>query len=241
MSPTEFTTHVAEMHTMASVIVVELPQLYIIRHQDDLPLHDSTRAYALNSRQSVILRERMTARGIWNGCRPSIVFGGIDNFSSDELRGIFIHELAHLTPVLPDVFPFEPSAAVEQFSREMFTECERDTVPRTQEPWLQGGNHGADFVRRALHLHFRAINAGWAMSYRVLNIAGARYGLSDAWRYSVALADEPHRMRGASFDEIESTPPPAAFSQVFESNKQRFAGWLARVNQKDEHDHSRTK
>lgn len=126
--------------------------------------------------------------------------------------GFVVHELAHIldrpAPVAdrtgdaPELIKFESLVVATADSR----------PPRIDIPAYFG--HADTFIRIALHLRFRAEQAGVYLSPAQL-CAGYRYGLSHAQRYADALGDEPEQMADSLFRDILALDPPQAFSSLW--------------------------
>jgi hypothetical protein len=108
---------------------------------------------------------------------------------------LLLHELAHLLPV-------------GQFD-----------MTDAGDPW---DRHGPQFIRRVLHLHHRVTTRGQVANLFECAAAGRAYGLSSIRHYAQALGDEPARMAGASFAEIEAAPLPPRFAELFASDVQSW-------------------
>lgn len=174
----------------------------------------------------------LRAAGRWRGVRPIVVFDEelIDRhahqhgWSPEKLTTtVFVHELGHCLPFesLPD--PVAQDIEPDQTTLDRSAARYRRFVdaPPRPEPWA---GHGHEFIRRALHLWWRADQAGCKIPLSILG-CGRAYGLSHAREYLRALGNEPARMHDATFAEIEATPPPAEFVELFESDT---TAWLDR-------------
>jgi hypothetical protein len=123
-----------------------------------------------------------------------------------------LHELGHIldrpalfedrTGVDPDKLLFEALVVADCTKR----------PPREDIPLYHG--HEVGFIRIALHLCYRAQQAGFD-AYHAALCAGYRYGLSHASLYLEALGDEPARCAGMLFRDIAKTKPPPAFSSLW--------------------------
>lgn len=170
------------------------------------------------------LRRWLIDRHEWRGVLPVIALdmASIRESAADlpctahhlALR-TFLHEVGHAVPfydlggdIRREPTPAQLSAAADSFAK--FAARPDDTPV----PWA---HHGLWFVRAVLHLHYRAIVAGFDIPGDA-PCAGFGYALSPAWVYAEALADEPQRMRSATFRQIKNTEPPAAFVELFNNN-----------------------
>lgn len=169
-----------------------------------------------------LLKENLVAEGLWKGTGFAVIYYQANPLA--KLLGTTLHECSHLvlaSPPGPDVdTPAEDLAewreAAQQWGRNAAT-------PNPDFPNWAGG-HGEPFTRVALHLHFRAWQAGYEIGLPEMNIAGANYELSPSWRFMHALGDEPRRMANLPFAEILDTKSPQPFRDLFEADAKR---WLA--------------
>jgi hypothetical protein len=128
---------------------------------------------------------------------------------------VVLHERAHqLAAQLSSFYPLvarvisadEP--AIAAFRASGFDEAKR---------WFPWGAHGERFTRICIHLERRVMAAGFDLPAPChLMYGGTRYGLPPAWRLSAALGDEPERMAGRTFAEIDDQPAPKAFTDIFQ-------------------------
>ena len=81
--------------------------------------------------------------------------------------------------------------------------------------------HEEQFIRIALHLHYRAALAGVDTIPNLL-CAGRRYCLSHAHRYIEAIGDEPADLLELPFAEISRSPPPEAFIALWLNDVSRY-------------------
>jgi hypothetical protein len=167
------------------------------------------------------LRDVLVERGEWRGPGRIVVFDmeGIkqdcDNLRRAVLQ-VLLHELAHCLPVPVQTKDREPST----ISRLADILAHKQFVAAPVQPTI-AGDHGGPFVRRCVHVWHRALWAGFHANIWSI-CAGGRYGLAHAYDYIEALADEPLRLRGETFASIEEIEPPAAFSRLWDSDKQKL-------------------
>lgn len=155
----------------------------------------------------------------YRGRGPCVVVNDIalaEEISGDALAyrtlTIILHELAH---VLDRPALYEDRTGVDP-NRILFESLvvanATASPPRGDIPLYYG--HEVGFIRIALHLVHRAEQAGFEVRPGAV-CAGYCYGLSSAYRYQLALGDEPARCTGMTFREIITTKPPQAFSSLW--------------------------
>lgn len=208
----------SEFRTMALHIAPELQAggLYVIDQPATwaAPINCNAYCFAL---VPDFVRNFLMAQGNWQGFAPGIVFVEPPS-DDDESRGTFLHELAHGVPVLPAPRPdYKASVLTLAFENQVFA-----TFAKGEPPAERWAHHDHRFIRRALHLHARAVDAGWAVRFSSLGAGGIKYALGSILEYREALGDEPWRLRSADFDTIEATPSPAAFAALWERDQRRY-------------------
>jgi hypothetical protein len=183
-----------------------------------LGAHETEPIYKLNPNSeraitgaalSIELRELLVTTGVWQGPGFAAVFILDSFFDQRELLGVVLHEFCHdaetrrgverLVSGLPDnvirSFAFKPGTT---------TEPTRDV-----RPWH---GHGPAFARLAVHVHYRAIAAGWdLMAYSIFH--SSRYFLAKMRLYAEALGDEPERLKLLTMADVSATTPPASFTE----------------------------
>jgi len=165
-------------------------------------------------RPDAAIRKQIVESGQWEGVGNIIVLA--QDFQGEELAGILCHECAHATPYCPfDFEDYEPTEAEAKHEAEVVAAWAM-SPPTSGPPW--GYSHGLQFVRRCLHLHYRAECSGVSLPLPTLHCAGSNYGLSLLSKYKRALGDEPKRFMGARFGEIEVTAMPSDFQSLFDSD-----------------------
>ena len=145
--------------------------------------------------------------------------------------GIAIHEVAHgagwrrphLLPTLP------PTQAAETVVRWAARVDEPEQVP-----WAE---HGADFVRLALHCHHRAErHLGVTIALESLAACPTDFGLSNTiFECRRALGDEPQAMASETWAVVRSTAPPRAFQDLWRHD---VTVWLDSIPEPTEKQHA---
>jgi hypothetical protein len=139
--------------------------------------------------------------------------------TGEELNGLFVHELAHVAKTAPTLLervspPPVLTAEQEREAAHKFVEaCAGVQIP----PWH--GDHGDTFLRRAIHLMHRAVEAGYWLDPTDVY---SDYGVSPIYDYMAALGDEPERMMGWPMSRIEATAPPAAFCELWAADTTKW-------------------
>ncbi|MCE9556750.1 MAG: hypothetical protein K8T91_25655 [Planctomycetes bacterium] len=169
-------------------------------------------------RPDAAIREALILSGQWEGPGNIIVLGR--DFQGEELTGILAHEGAHCLPFCPFDFDDRAPTKAEAEREAEAVAAWASSPPVSGPPWEH--SHGLQFVRRVLHLHYRAERSGVSVPLPTLHCAGPHYGLSGLWKYKRALGNEPERFMGATFGEIEATAVPSDFQLLFDSD---LAAW----------------
>ena len=205
-----------EFRALALAIAPELADsaLTILEHQPGWDCPPGAVAYALRG-PSLPIRDYLIASGQWRGEWGSFLIYVPPLPSREKALGTLLHELSHLLPPKPPIADTlgETDAEAAAFQSGLFAGmlALRDR-PEEYQPWR---GHDCRFIRRAIHLRHRAAALGVQVPLKALSIAGERYGLSDWGDYQLALNTEPLRLSGKSFAEIERTPPPPKFAELF--------------------------
>lgn len=199
--------NLAPLHKLARRIAPELTGLVILSHPEGWPpVAPGTIAYVPRGR-NLLLRQWLIERGLWGGIWPPCVVWVDPPKCEEDRLGVFLHELGHALPAenLPDL-PCEPSPAEYGEQVAMLSSA----VARQSVPW-QGHDH--QWLRFALHAWHRA---GRTVSLDSLCLQTHPYQ-SPPWLSLSLLGDEPERMAGKSFAEIQATPAPADFIDCWQS------------------------
>lgn len=226
-----------ECRRLAAAVAPELREypLYLLdTRETNRPEHSNVYSgYTMRGgRIDPHLRNVLKARGKWRGPGPIIVLcvpmlaHAAEGFRVKTLQ-VMLHELAH---VLPAVRLREPTGQNPEVAAKWRYEHALSYEDDSQRGQIEAAikdadDHGARFIRVALHLWIRAVRAGWLLPLTWL-CAGHVTNLSPVgWfsppsRYLEALDDEPIRMAEATFAEIEATDPPAEFSRLWEYDLQ---------------------
>lgn len=210
----------APLHNLARRIAPEIPRLYVLAANElDLPKRAGCLGWATNF--CISIRESLVNAGKWQGQAPMIVLDveRIDDEAAEfgfhrelYLAHTFVHELGHIVPYveIPELTQ-EPSTAILDWQRAAYAASN----VRRSLPWY---GHDDKFTRRTLHLWWRAVQAGCNIPLGGL-CCGFSYRLSHPAIYLEALGNECEHMAAATFTEIESTAPPKAFAEIFQSDK----------------------
>ncbi len=162
----------------------------------------------------------------WQGRGPCMVVNDVSITDEHFLEDVdvvamstVLHELAHIldrpSPVDPQSLPSEDRIEFETLVISNAARHEHRPLPT---PYF---GHEDQFIRIALHLHYRAALAG-VESIPNLLCAGRRYGLSHAHRYIEAIGDEPADLLELPIAEISRSPPPEAFIALWQSDVRRY-------------------
>ena len=155
----------------------------------------------------------------YRGRGPCIVVNDIalaEEFGGENLayrtQTVILHELAH---VLDRPALYEDRTGVDpiRILFESLIVANVTASPLREDIPLYHG-HEVGFIRIALHLVHRAEQASFEVRPGAI-CAGYHYGLSSAYRYQVALGDEPARCASMSFRDIRAMKPPPAFSSLW--------------------------
>jgi hypothetical protein len=165
----------------------------------------TTAAYASQGRD-LRVRDELVRLNRWHGeYRGAIVF------IEEPTLPLLLHELAHVLPRREPLSDIEPSA--EQRAAQIVATLQWAHGPRSESvPWE---GHDARWIRRAIHLHYRAKEAGHDCNLHAMQVAGDHYGLSHVGEYASALSYEPMQLRFKTFAQIEQEPMPERFVKLF--------------------------
>ena len=162
----------------------------------------------------------------WHGRGPCIVLNDVsiadEHFPEDVdivAMSIVLHELAHILdrPMQVDLQSLPSDDRIE-FETMVIANAARHEFRPLPTPYF---GHEDQFIRIALHLHFRAARASVETIPNLL-CSGRRYCLSHAHRYIEAIGDEPADLPEIAFTEISRSPPPEAFIALWLNDVSRY-------------------
>ncbi len=212
--------------------------LYVIPHADlpsELRMSDGLEGFTTRY-LDLILRPTLEQLGRWRGRGPAMVVNP-EAIASDlaergrparrrcfapTFLGDVLHELAHILDAGMIGEPEPPANLVTFAALALKAELDGVTAPTNGPsatiPWRC---HEAAFIRIALHLAHRARAFGtWLQSEDVFD--AVEYDLSPTRRYAEALGDEPARLAGCPFANIQAMPQPAAFAELWQADVLRW-------------------
>lgn len=198
--------------------------LYLLA-QSKLPVGLSTQHhYAFtHPRADLMYRDHIAP---WFGRGPCAVIndiGIVEDFAPEDheyaIIGIVLHELAHILD-RPALFDEQDCDDPDRLLFDAMVLAEASKHPfRSDVPMYFG--HGPSFVRIAIHLAYRATQAGFDIKPAGI-VATHRLGLSPTAAYEDALGDEPHRCLDSGFRELLATEPPTEFTQLWAADMHRY-------------------
>lgn len=192
--------------------------LQLLRHVEGWICPSDASAYAVRG-PHIGIRDELRRRAEWPGSWGSyIVFREVPA-DRNTLRGVALHEAAHLLPAKVPVADDGEEPNAEQLAyhrKKLQTWAEGELEP---DPWT---GHEADFIANCLHLHRRAQLAGGDIPFSDMNFAGRNYGLSMPAVYQFELGCLPEAYQQLTFHEIQSEPLPKRFVTLFENDKRAF-------------------
>lgn len=194
--------------------------LYVMRPPAGFPPLDNMRGVAVQPIDWTVRRDLIESH-VWQGPGPTIIVSNaLDIDDAESLKGLALHEAAHLLPAMQPPEDREPSGEEVEAQSQLMTAWAVEPLSQLlPEPWQ---SHDAQFIRRCLHLWQRAIQLGHEIALPAIGFAGSQYGLSGAWRYRRALGGEPASMIDATFAEINETQLPTEFAELWASD---VAAW----------------
>jgi hypothetical protein len=204
-----------DLHALALQLAPELvaADLRIIEHQPHWPKPAVAVAYAIYGKHLPI-RQYLASRGEWSGRWGSFIV------SCEPLTiATLLHELAHVLPAREPLIDDGDEPTPEQVGFQS-GQLKAWSVGYSDAPPWRG--HDLKFIRRAIHLHYRASQCGVNVSLNDFPVAGPCYGLSMPEEYRVELATEPQRMTKKSFAEIDAEPMPPRFAKLFANDAGRY-------------------
>ncbi len=183
----------------------------VLEHQPNWLCHPRAAAYATYGRHFDI-RDYLRSTGEWAGVWGSyvVIVPPLPDFS--QACGLLVHELSHCLPARPTIVDDCEPSAVQRDVQTGQLMAWAATGSHSIEPWA---GHGAEFIRRAVHLRHRAARLGIDIALADANVAGVNYGLSHPSEYETELATEPLRMMLKPFSEIDAEPIPPRFARLF--------------------------
>jgi len=184
---------------LAHQIAPELRDRLVIRHEPAWPAPPGVTAWATRQRDGL----------------------GAITFVQEPTIEVALHEAAHVLPAVePMAVPAMTAAgvAVQLETIDMWLRGDYLTNP-DRLPWTA---HGLDWVRRVIHLWYRAESAG--VTVRQCDFRAVDWADHDIGEYRARLGWEPVRCRTWSFAAIESLPLPEYFSDLFKRDQ---AAWEA--------------
>ncbi len=196
-----------KLHEIALQLAPELASagLRLFRHEDDWPIRKGVSAYCVIGRH-IAIRNTLRLRGEWLGH-----WGAFIVFVDRPTLGLLLHEMGHRLPAEP-LIPDNIEPMAEHVAAEVAYLTREPEQNTSRKPWE---GHDAAWIRRTLHLHWRAWQLGYEVGLPEMQVAGPIYGLSQPWQYMHALDDEYERMAGATFSEIEAEPMPTEFIELW--------------------------
>jgi len=167
------------------------------------------------------LRERI-GQG-WQGPGPVVCLlpqdieaeWGPEHFR-DGVLNTLLHELGHVLP--PAKIPQDDFAdlfdvpALREWQRQKWAEADARPAP---VPGTADDPHDWQFIRRVCHLWARAKRAGWDIPSIGL-FGGSLWFVCQPAHWITALFRELVDMQDATFAQIQNSPPPDEFMQMWE-------------------------
>ena len=193
--------------------------LYIVDGEttfDDLPEARGCLgwAFTMTGIEHIPFRERIDA---WKGAGPIIALceGAIRDAYGDDfdagLRETMCHEIAHIVPEKP----FVEIESLKDIDPEFVRSHQLSKLATAATKPQYAGMHDHRFIRRVLHVWFRAILFGWHVPcYRLFGPDSETY--CQPPHYLAALMGELTSMQGMTFGEIEAATPPTGFTELWE-------------------------
>ena len=170
------------------------------------PIRDCSRAFTGIGANDFVLRDELIRLGRWPG--PCHIIAFCMPLERMQLLAIALHELAHLLPSFPPADDFDPSPELRSLQAESFAKQLDNRDNESRPPWIR---HEIAFVRRCVHLHARAWDAGIEVGAGDIHFGGTQYGMSAHWKYLRLFENEARRMLCQPFDVIDNEPyPPEA-------------------------------
>jgi hypothetical protein len=130
---------------------------------------------------------------------------------------VMVHELAHILP-RADV-PEPNDSGFQRLADDVFAKMSNQWFERPDVEDLDA-MHDLAFIRRACHLTWRAVEAGYDVDIRDVH---RQFGLCMRLFYGL-FTPEAALMAGWSFGQIMATPPPAAAVERWEEDQAFLMG-----------------
>jgi len=198
-------------HNLALQIAPELADwpLYLVPTEPAWLPHDCLGAHL--SWIDPLWMTRLQERGQWRGNGRLIALAAEAlELPRQYLCGVVTHELAHALPAIEPSRLFAPTAENLALCQQWAAETAAQTVDDC--PGGSADMHGAGFVRRLIHLRYRALQAGITIPWDAFNV---RHGPGHVSIMARLLGDEPARLARLLFSDIETTPPPPGFPALW--------------------------
>ncbi len=210
-----------ECETLALQLAPELgaSPLYFVNVPLGHPRQETCAAFTSRGAINFSIRHELIAAGRYRGPGPMIAFCDNTMWRTATLA-VALHEVSHNLPYQQPQADFEPSEALRNLQRICIENQIADDSKRLIRPW--NGDHDLGFIRRCLHLHWRAWQIGYEIGAGDMYFAGNYYGLSPHWMYLHAIGIEPQRMANESFEAIEAEPYPTEFIELWRNDVGRW-------------------
>jgi len=200
-------------HNLALQVAPELADwpLYLVPCEPAWLPHDCLGAHL--SWIDPLWMTRLQERGQWRGNGRLIALAAEAlELPRQYLCGVVTHELAHALPAIEPSRLFAPTAENLALCQQWAAEDARQGVD--DFPGGSAEMHGAGWVRRLVHLRYRALQAGVTIPWSAFNV---RHGQCHISIMARRLGDEPARLASASFQEIETIEPPVEFTTLWQT------------------------
>jgi hypothetical protein len=192
--------------------------LHLLNHVDGWVKPDGALAYAFVG-PPLGVRDELKRLGKWHGQWGAAIVFASEPESREELLGLFLHELAHVLPARPAIIDDEVEPTVEQRQYQQVQLAAWAARSATADPWA---GHGPDWIRRAIHLRYRAQLLGVDVPLKAMNVAGPAYALSMPSNYEIELNHEPAMSTRKTFAEIDAMLMPPRFAKRFADDVREF-------------------
>lgn len=168
----------------------------------------------------------------WRGSGPLIAldFAAIEQEAGANVENVLLHEVAHLVP-FTSLGDFSTSITPKLIARQ--SERLAQGLAARPIPGAPDDYHDWKFIRRSLHLYFRASALG--VRIPLLNLFRRWWQVWEI-HYLLELLPETIAMREATFAEIEATPPPPEFLALWQDNLEHYQSCQRPKDSKDSKD-----